>query len=84
MIILARLSLTYTKRSYLKSVFPLLYLLLENDYRKIKAAQKMVLTSDEWMYSGVSMDQVFAAVGRRHEELSGMSFGLRFLQCSLQ
>ena len=49
----------------------LLYLLLENDWRKIRAAKSVVLSSDEIQHSHQSMIQVFSAVNRRHAELSG-------------
>ncbi|KAI8983185.1 hypothetical protein BD414DRAFT_523114 [Trametes punicea] len=55
-----------------KSILPLLYLLLENDYRKIQAAQSVVIAEFEFKNSGSTMSEVFEAIASRCRELKNM------------
>ncbi|KAI9070175.1 hypothetical protein FKP32DRAFT_1586395 [Trametes sanguinea] len=55
-----------------KSILRLLYLLLENDRRKVYAAERYVLADTEFPYSCTTMNQVFTAVRARYNDLKSL------------
>ncbi|KAH9919769.1 uncharacterized protein BXZ73DRAFT_104877 [Epithele typhae] len=70
------LSLVLGKRSFEKSVFALLYLLLEYDCKKFYAARVVSFTHREWTRSFDSLSQVYNAVSNRYSDLQSL-FGQR-------
>ncbi|OSD05610.1 hypothetical protein PYCCODRAFT_1464963 [Trametes coccinea BRFM310] len=55
-----------------KSILPLVVLLLQNDYRKFKAATRVVLAESEWEHSRVTMSVVCEAIRARYDELKDL------------
>ncbi|TFK81228.1 hypothetical protein K466DRAFT_558153 [Polyporus arcularius HHB13444] len=55
-----------------KNTLPLICLLLENDWKKIQAAQSVILTSDEFTKSQGNVGQIMNAIQRRVKELNGL------------
>ncbi|RPD59334.1 hypothetical protein L227DRAFT_576182 [Lentinus tigrinus ALCF2SS1-6] len=55
-----------------KNALPLICLLLENDWRKIEAAQSVVLSRNEFTKSQGNIGQIMNAIQRRVKELNGL------------